>query len=642
MANTRTIEINPTCLTPSQAKLLNEFLLESRGQSQGVWFQGNKYPHVSSDGNPVFIKLTHHLVHRIRSNPVTRTTEDRYSVFLNGEHKPEKGTFGTVYQVQGTLKPVHNKGLVYDRHKQRVIKVIDYASNTQKNDCLREANISLEMPHLHAKPATMTDRQAYIVMRKFPGRTLEQLLEDNRNTLTVLDRLHLSIRLINSLQTQVHFRKKVHRDIKPGNIMVSLREGEVNIIDFGFSVFANDKDYSRCGTPGFVAPEAYFDKPSLGKASDVFSMGMVLAYLWGGRCRDQEQYSTDFIGLFNGITVFETEKQQIGLALKSLIHPKPERRASLKDAAKVFINLFAMRYQHMYARQFSVEQVHDAYMVGNHLDISLQQLDKRDFSATCKHIVDHIQHLEDMPELLQVFHLSHQLNSLKRHNSKANMIDYVVGAERRFEHVIDELRYLIAQGKGVIKSIQDCNDTKMQQASEYALAQLSEQVSRLALLEHKLMKRQPDFEKVAQLMSSLTVDLPVYTKQFKEMLALVNQKRTKTQFVERRLEAMRASPNGGDIKKQTVMMLQEYMSSRQNGIVFGLLKQSVPEDRLQVINEVLDIVESDIEQRVLARHIGDRLQTLRTGWLFSSGLEAKLTALLQPTTSQSVAINSSI
>lgn len=77
-------------------------------------------------------------------------------------------------------------------------------------------------------------------------------------------------------------RHIIHRDMKPENIVYT-KKGEFDmpvLIDLGFATFEKDFRmlFTRCGTPGYVAPEVLNDKDYTCKA-DVFSLGVYLDYL---------------------------------------------------------------------------------------------------------------------------------------------------------------------------------------------------------------------------------------------------------------------------------------------------------------------------------------------------------------------------
>ena len=76
----------------------------------------------------------------------------------------------------------------------------------------------------------------------------------------------------------------MHRDIKPENLIVHENEGyqvflfiKLFLVDFGLAENASNQQriFTRCGTPGYVAPEVLNDLPYDTKA-DVFSGGIIL------------------------------------------------------------------------------------------------------------------------------------------------------------------------------------------------------------------------------------------------------------------------------------------------------------------------------------------------------------------------------
>jgi hypothetical protein len=90
--------------------------------------------------------------------------------------------------------------------------------------------------------------------------------------------LTLAARLAEGLGA-VHAAGVIHRDLKPANVL--LAEDGPRLIDFGISQAADfaqiTSPTSVLGTPGFIAPELIQGEP-VGPASDIFTLGAVLAY----------------------------------------------------------------------------------------------------------------------------------------------------------------------------------------------------------------------------------------------------------------------------------------------------------------------------------------------------------------------------
>lgn len=73
----------------------------------------------------------------------------------------------------------------------------------------------------------------------------------------------------------LHNMKIIHRDIKPGNILVT-NTGHVKIADLGIAKFArNNMAKTQIGTPVYMAPEVWCKKP-YSFSSDTWSLGCVL------------------------------------------------------------------------------------------------------------------------------------------------------------------------------------------------------------------------------------------------------------------------------------------------------------------------------------------------------------------------------
>ena len=130
--------------------------------------------------------------------------------------------------------------------------------------------------------ADVTSDPPYIVTRYVSGQTLEDVVgQEGPLTGAQLARLASGLALALSA---VHAAGVVHRDLKPGNVMIA--NGEPVVIDFGIAQVPDSTRLTQTGmfmgTPGYLAPEVIEGKPS-GPASDVHSWGATVAFAATGR-----------------------------------------------------------------------------------------------------------------------------------------------------------------------------------------------------------------------------------------------------------------------------------------------------------------------------------------------------------------------
>jgi beta-lactam-binding protein with PASTA domain/predicted Ser/Thr protein kinase len=126
------------------------------------------------------------------------------------------------------------------------------------------------------------DRQ-YIVMEFVEGRTLAEFLAGGRR-LTPTQSVDLTQKIAAALAS-AHAQGIVHRDIKPGNVMVT-RNGLVKVMDFGIARMQTDitapQTSSVIGTPTYLSPEQAQGQ-AVDARSDLYSLGCVLYELLAGR-----------------------------------------------------------------------------------------------------------------------------------------------------------------------------------------------------------------------------------------------------------------------------------------------------------------------------------------------------------------------
>jgi Protein kinase domain len=140
----------------------------------------------------------------------------------------------------------------------------------------------------------------YIVTRYVPGRTLDDIVAET-GALTGPALARLGCGLAAAL-TAVHAAGVVHRDLKPGNVM--MLDGEPVVIDFGIAQAPEATRITMTGmfmgTPGYLAPEVIEGKQS-GPAADVHSWGATMAFAATGRPPfGTGSFETIFYRIING------------------------------------------------------------------------------------------------------------------------------------------------------------------------------------------------------------------------------------------------------------------------------------------------------------------------------------------------------
>ncbi|HNR92276.1 MAG TPA: protein kinase [Dokdonella sp.] len=187
-------------------------------------------------------------------------------------------------------------GVVYKGHESSLnryvaIKVLaDSLAHDEgvKERFLREARsmAALNDPHIIQIYFIGEDEgQTYFVMEFVEGESLGSLLK-REHKVPVASAAKIVYQTALGLAT-AHDKGVIHRDIKPGNLMISSR-GAVKIADFGIAL--SNQDLSKkltstgefVGTPGYLSPEVCLGR-TVDQRSDIFSLGIVLFEMLAGR-----------------------------------------------------------------------------------------------------------------------------------------------------------------------------------------------------------------------------------------------------------------------------------------------------------------------------------------------------------------------
>lgn len=130
-----------------------------------------------------------------------------------------------------------------------------------------------------------SERVPYLVMEYVKGQTLRDIIKAN-GPLSERDTEHVMIGLLSALEYS-HRMGIIHRDIKPGNIMIS-EQGVVKVMDFGIARALDDSATTMTQSQGVVGTAQYLSPEqargeTVDMRSDLYSAGCVLYEMLTGR-----------------------------------------------------------------------------------------------------------------------------------------------------------------------------------------------------------------------------------------------------------------------------------------------------------------------------------------------------------------------
>ena len=149
---------------------------------------------------------------------------------------------------------------------------------------LNEADMLKGLDHKHI--VTYYDHfeengSAYIVMEHCEGKPLDRYVKDHQEGNQSLFFYKMLLALISALN-YIHKQGIIHRDIKPGNIIID-NEGKPRILDFGSAVYY-EKEHKHMifTTTGYSPLEFYSENSRQGTYSDIYSLAATFYYTLSG------------------------------------------------------------------------------------------------------------------------------------------------------------------------------------------------------------------------------------------------------------------------------------------------------------------------------------------------------------------------
>jgi hypothetical protein len=247
------------------------------------------------------------------------------------------GAMGAVWKAQDEVlaRTVAIKQLLLQPSLQ------DNAAEDARQRTMREGRIAARLHHPNAITVfdVVTDEndQPCLIMEYLNSTSLAEVLHERR-TLPPVEVARIGAQVAAALK-QAHAVGIVHRDIKPGNILLA-GDGTVKITDFGISRAKDDVTVTKtgmiAGTPAYLAPEvAIGGEP--GPESDIFSLGSTLY----AACEGQPPFglSENTLSLLHVVAAGQINPPRqsgpMASVLAVLLHPDVHHRPTAEESEEL-------------------------------------------------------------------------------------------------------------------------------------------------------------------------------------------------------------------------------------------------------------------------------------------------------------------
>ena len=159
----------------------------------------------------------------------------------------------------------------------KILKKNEIIKQKQVDHVYSEFNILINLKHpfiVQLLGYNFDDpKYVYFILEYIQGGELFTLLRTKRTFPIPQARFYIAH--IITIFEYLHSKNIVYRDLKPENILIN-KNGYLKLTDFGFAKqLENEKTYTLCGTPEYLAPEIILNKGH-GKAVDWWTLGILL------------------------------------------------------------------------------------------------------------------------------------------------------------------------------------------------------------------------------------------------------------------------------------------------------------------------------------------------------------------------------
>ncbi len=293
-----------------------------------------------SPGNRMFTES------QTRCEPGT-IIDDRYEI----SEYIKSGGMGDVY-----------RGWHKTLNREIAIKIITHNENNDQNVYERficEAQTMATLSHdniINIYDAGEFEDKLYLIMEYIHGQTLDEFIT-SKYPLDFATVLNITMQISDALKT-IHASNIIHRDIKPGNIMIS-QSGRPVLMDFGIvknisldKTIQSSHTLNGCllGAPHYMAPEQFKAPANVTPAADIYSLGLTYYELITGNLpvkgktmlEVHESHLTSTLSPVHSVSAGIPRK--LSSIIQKMTHKLPEKR--YPDANAVYHELSKIKNKH--------------------------------------------------------------------------------------------------------------------------------------------------------------------------------------------------------------------------------------------------------------------------------------------------------
>lgn len=226
--------------------------------------------------------------------PIKASPASKYERLGGIESKIGEGTYGKVHKARD-VKTGQIVAIKKSKLSPSEVEVGGISYTVLREIKLMQA---VRHPNVMGCLDVFADGGSVHIVMEFMDGDLRKILEDRRMTLSEAHIKCLSSQLLTGLSA-LHGRFFLHRDVAPGNILLSFRSGIAKLTDFGFARTVGHRERPltpMCTTLWYRAPELLYGAKFYGQGVDIWGAGCIMGELFLRKALFQGRGQFDMLG----------------------------------------------------------------------------------------------------------------------------------------------------------------------------------------------------------------------------------------------------------------------------------------------------------------------------------------------------------